>query len=106
VTAQGDYKYYETHLDAKMNVAWLWLQKTKEAGESLRQSRKFAAAMGAHGANVEIQGSGAVTRLNEAIGGHARAMLLASGLPQSFWGLAVLYAVWLHNRAPTKQTGP
>jgi hypothetical protein len=33
-------------------------------------------------------------------------MLLASGLPQSFWALAVLYAVWLHNRALTKQTGP
>jgi hypothetical protein len=35
VTAQGDYKYYKTHLDVKTSITWLWLQKTKEAGESL-----------------------------------------------------------------------
>ncbi|KAF7353842.1 Transcription factor [Mycena venus] len=105
-TAKGGYKYYDTHLDAKTNIAWLWLQKTEDAGEFLRQSRRFATAMKAHGANIKLQGNGATTRLNEAIGGHARAMLLASGLPQSFWALAVLYAVWLRNRAPTRQTGP
>ncbi|KAJ7879280.1 hypothetical protein B0H14DRAFT_3435163 [Mycena olivaceomarginata] len=33
-------------------------------------------------------------------------MLIASGLPKQFWGLAVLYAIWLRNRTPTKKTAP
>jgi hypothetical protein len=61
--------------------------------------------MKVHGANIKIQGSGTATCLNDAISGHARVMLLASGLPQSFWAFAILYAVWLHNHALTKQTG-
>jgi hypothetical protein len=105
-TAKSRYKYYDTHLDAEMNITWLWLQKTKEAGESLCQSHKFALTMKAHSANIEIQGSSVTMCLNKAIGGHARAMLLASGLPQSFWVLAVLYAVWLRNCTPTKKTRP
>jgi hypothetical protein len=62
--------------------------------------------MKVHSTNIEIQGSGAVMHLNEAISGHARVMLLSSGLLQSFWVLVILYAVWLHNQAPTKQTRP
>jgi hypothetical protein len=105
-TAKGGYKYYDTHLDAKTNIAWLWLQKTEDAGESLRQSRTFATKMKTHGVDIDIRHGGTTARLNEAIGAHARAMLLASGLPRSFWALAVLYAVWLRNRAPTRQTAP
>jgi hypothetical protein len=33
-------------------------------------------------------------------------MLLASGLPKSFWRNTILYAVWLRNRTPTKKTAP
>jgi hypothetical protein len=105
-TVKGRYKYYNMHLDAKTNIAWLRLQKTNEAGESPHQVRAFAAQMKKHGVDIDIRCGGTTTHLNEAIGGHARAMLLSSGLLQSFWALAVLYAVWLRNRAPTKRTGP
>lgn len=52
------------------------------------------------------QMNGAAERLNGTIGGHMRAMLISSGLPESFWGHAALYAVWLRNRTPTKKTAP
>ncbi|KAF7368162.1 Transcription factor [Mycena venus] len=52
------------------------------------------------------QKNGAAERLNGTLGGHMRAMLIASGLPKQFWGLAVVYAVWLRNRTPTKKTAP
>ncbi|KAF7334246.1 Transcription factor [Mycena sanguinolenta] len=50
--------------------------------------------------------NGAAERLNGTIAGQMRALLLASGLPKSFWGLAVMYVVWLRNRTPTKKTAP
>jgi hypothetical protein len=52
------------------------------------------------------QKNGATERLNGTLGGHMRAMLIASGLPKQFWGLAVIYAVWLRNHTPTKKTAP
>nr|GAT42892.1 polyprotein [Mycena chlorophos] len=52
------------------------------------------------------QHNGAAERLNGTIAGQMRALLLSSGLPKSFWGLAVLYVVWLRNRLPTKKTAP
>jgi transposase InsO family protein len=50
--------------------------------------------------------NGAAERLNGTIAGQMRALLLASGLPKSFWGLAVMYVIWLRNRTPTKKTAP
>ncbi|KAF7333659.1 Transcription factor [Mycena sanguinolenta] len=50
--------------------------------------------------------NGAAERLNGTIAGQMRALLLSSGLPKSFWGLAVMYVVWLRNRTPTKKTAP
>ncbi|KAF7350699.1 Transcription factor [Mycena sanguinolenta] len=50
--------------------------------------------------------NGAAERLNGTIAGQMRALLLASELPKSFWGLAVMYVVWLQNRTPTKKTAP
>ncbi|KAF7337422.1 Transcription factor [Mycena sanguinolenta] len=50
--------------------------------------------------------NGAAERLNGTIAGQMRALLLASELPKSFWGLAVMYVVWLRNRTPTKKTAP
>lgn len=52
------------------------------------------------------QHNGAVERLNGTVLGLTRAMLDDSGLPESFWGHAALYAIWLRNRTPTKKTAP
>jgi hypothetical protein len=50
--------------------------------------------------------NGAAERLNGTLANHMRGMLLASGLPKSFWRNTILYAVWLRNRTPTKKTAP
>ncbi|KAJ7818098.1 hypothetical protein B0H14DRAFT_3740689 [Mycena olivaceomarginata] len=50
--------------------------------------------------------NGAAESLNGTIAEQMRALLLASGLPKSFWGLGVMYVVWLRNRTPMKKTAP
>jgi hypothetical protein len=50
--------------------------------------------------------NGAAEHLNGTFTGQMRALLIASRLPKSFWGLAVMYVVWLRNRTPTKKTAP
>jgi transposase InsO family protein len=53
-----------------------------------------------------LQKNGAAKRLNSMLRGHMQAMLITSGLPKQFWGLAVIYAVWLCNHTATKNTAP
>ena len=48
------------------------------------------------------QQNGAAERANRTIMEAARAMLHAAGLPLSFWEFAVMTAVYLRNRSPTK----
>jgi len=49
--------------------------------------------------------NGVAERLNRTLLEHARAMLLASGLPKSLWVDAVQHANWLRNRLSTKPIG-
>jgi hypothetical protein len=48
------------------------------------------------------QQNGVVERRNATIVGAARSMLKVKGLPNQFWGEAVLTAVYILNRTPTK----
>jgi transposase InsO family protein len=47
------------------------------------------------------QQNGVVERRNATVVGAARSLLNARGMPDSFWGEAVLTAVYLLNRSPT-----
>jgi hypothetical protein len=47
--------------------------------------------------------NGAAEHLNGTIAGQMHALLIASGLPKSFWGLAVMYVVWLRTQPHTDQ---
>jgi hypothetical protein len=44
--------------------------------------------------------NGVAERLNRTLVGMAKAMLLASGLPQKFWGFAIEAACYIRNRLP------
>jgi hypothetical protein len=44
--------------------------------------------------------NGVAERLNRTLVGMAKAMLLASGLPQKFWGFAIETACYIRNRLP------
>jgi hypothetical protein len=44
--------------------------------------------------------NGVAKRLNRTLVGMAKAMLLASGLPQKFWGFAIETACYIRNRLP------
>src|SRR5436190_5239302 len=46
--------------------------------------------------------NGIAERLNRTLLEHARAMLIAAGLPRFLWGEAVRHSVWLKNRSPTR----
>jgi hypothetical protein len=48
------------------------------------------------------QQNGVVERHNATVVGAARSMLKAKGLPNQFWGEAVLTAVYILNRTPTR----
>jgi hypothetical protein len=48
------------------------------------------------------QQNGVVERFNATVVGAARSMLKAKGLPNRFWGEAVLTAVYILNRTPTR----
>ncbi|KAF7377884.1 Transcription factor [Mycena sanguinolenta] len=132
VAARGGYKYYGTFLDDDSDLAYVYLQKGKTEVETLGHYRDFEASMKTqHGVDIKEytgglfdkhlaskgtarqltphdtpQLNGAAERLNGTIAGQMRALLLASELPKSFWGLAVMYVVWLRNRTPTKKTAP
>ncbi|KAF7324328.1 Transcription factor [Mycena sanguinolenta] len=101
----GGYHYYGTFLDDNSDLAYVYLQKGKTEAETLSHYRDFEVSMKTqHGVDIKL--NGAAERLNGTIAGQMRALLLASGLPKSFWGLAVMYVVWLRNRTPTKKTAP
>ena len=46
--------------------------------------------------------NGVAERLNRTLVGMAKAMLLASGLPQRFWGFAIEAACYIRNRLPIR----
>ena len=48
------------------------------------------------------QQNGVSERMNRTILQLERAMRLEKRLPESLWGEAVLHAVWIRNRSPTK----
>jgi transposase InsO family protein len=48
------------------------------------------------------QQNGVVERRNQTVVGMARALLKQSGIPAIFWGEAVVTAVYILNRSPTK----
>ena len=45
--------------------------------------------------------NGMVERLNRTLLEKMRCMLISSGLPKSYWDVAIVYASWLRNRLPT-----
>lgn len=49
--------------------------------------------------------NGSSERLNRSLATMARSMLLAAGLPQKFWGFALLTACYLRNRMPIGPDG-
>ena len=49
--------------------------------------------------------NGVAERKNRSIVEMAKCMLLDAGLPLKYWGEAVMTAVYLQNRLPTKATG-
>ena len=49
--------------------------------------------------------NGVAERMNRTINDKARTMLIASGLPQSYWGHAVQAATHIKNRCPTRFSG-
>ena len=51
------------------------------------------------------QQNGVVERRNQTVLGMVRSMLKAMRMPGWFWGEAVLTAVFILNRSPTKSTG-
>jgi transposase InsO family protein len=48
------------------------------------------------------QQNGIIERRNQAVVGMAQALLKQRGMPAVFWGEAVVTAVYIRNRSPTK----
>lgn len=99
------YKSFETWVKNHRGVAIL-IMRADRGGEYLDDD--FIRYLDEHGTSRKLtihdtpEDNGVSERLNRTLAEKMRAMLIASGLPRALWGEAILHAVWLKNRSPTK----
>ena len=128
ITSFDGYSSYLIVVDEYTKFIWVFLCKTKEppmillhlfldlfgskAGGSIRcdqggelaQSHEFVTQMILRKYSVEPTGADnasqnkAVEKWNDVLGVTVRVLLYGSGLPATFWSVALLHAVYLHNR--------
>ncbi|GBE90151.1 hypothetical protein SCP_1801750 [Sparassis crispa] len=99
------YKSYEAKLSTQDG-------KTVKALQSDRGGKYMSADFKAHLAakgtasrltvHDTLQHNGLAEHINRTLLEHARAMLIALGLPKSLWGEAIMHATWLKNQTSTR----
>uniref|UniRef100_A0ACD5UHC9 Uncharacterized protein n=1 Tax=Avena sativa TaxID=4498 RepID=A0ACD5UHC9_AVESA len=72
------------------------LSSKGEAADAIRRTQRH------YSAPYSPQQNGVVERRNQTVVGMAQALLKQRGMPAVFWGEAVLTAVYILNRSPTK----
>jgi hypothetical protein len=79
--------------------------RTDNGGEFMVAFMSYCADEGVqrqYSASYSPQQNGVVERRNQTVAGMARALLKQRGMPTVFWGEAVVTAVYILNRSPTK----
>jgi hypothetical protein len=100
------FKHYEARLTTQKDGVHIKTLRSDRGGEYL--SAEFDVHLKDHGIKHKLtthdspQQNGVAERLNRTLVEHARAMLIAHGLPKFLWVEVVNYAVWLKNRLPSR----